>query len=125
MLNSIWDDEELNRDEYEFLPLDNIGTPSFFKVKDWNDIEELSFRNKQGNLFTRGYLKTTKGLLPLSSVRLRRELKPFADSKEKNELSVQRWCEGSDTRSTTYKVTLNIGVAVLKKRPPKTKTPTK
>jgi len=96
--DNIWNDEELDREEYTFLPLDNVGTPTFFRVKDWLHYEELSFRNAQGNLFTRNYLYTTKGLLPISAVRLRRLLKPFADCKEKRELTIQRWCEGSDTR---------------------------
>ena len=119
----IWNDEELDREEYTFLPLDNIGTPTFFRVKDWKNYEELSFRNAQGNLFTRNYLHTTKGLLPISSVRLRRLLKPFADSNEKKELTIQRWCEGSDTRSTVFKVELNVGVVVKKKKPPASKRP--
>lgn len=114
--NDLWTDEELDRDEYEFLPLDNVGTPTFFRVKDWNAYEELSFRNSEGNLFTRHYLKTTKGLLPLSSIRLRRQLKPFANVKEKRELTIQRWCEGSDTRSTIFKVELHEGVTVVKKK---------
>ncbi|GAG61609.1 unnamed protein product, partial [marine sediment metagenome] len=111
MINdNLWNDEELDREEYEFLPLDNIGTPSFFRVNDWQKYEELSFRNQSGNLFTRTYLKTSNGLLPLSSIRLRRQLKVFADNNEKRELSIQRWCEGSDTRSTVYKVELHKGV---------------
>lgn len=113
----VWNDEELDRDEYEFLPLDNIGTPTFFRVKDWNKHEELSFRNQQGNLFSRRYLHTTKGLLPLSSVRLKRQLKKFADSNEKRELCIQRWCEGSDTRSTIFKVELHQGVTSIKDKP--------
>ena len=118
MTNSnLWNDEELDREEYEFLPLDNIGTPTFFCVPDWNKYEELSFRNNSGSLFTRTYLHTSKGLLPLSSVRLRRELKNFADSSEKGELTIQRWCEGSDTRSTIYNVELNKGVVIVKKKP--------
>ncbi|GAG98746.1 unnamed protein product [marine sediment metagenome] len=117
----LWNDEELDREEYEFLPLDNIGTPTFFCVPDWNKYEELSFRNNSGNLFTRTYLHTSKGLLPLSSVRLKRLLKPFATSNEKRELTIQRWCEGSDTRSTVFKVELNIGVVVKKKKPPASK----
>lgn len=116
--NNLWNDEELDREEYEFLPLDNIGTPAFFRVEDWNKYEELSFRNQQGNLFTRTYLHTSNGLLPLSSIRLRRQLKKFADNNEKRELSIQRWCEGSDTRSTVFKVELNIGVVVVKKKVP-------
>jgi len=115
--DSLWADEELDREEYEFLPLDNIGTPTFFCVPKWDKYEELSFRNNSGNLFTRTYLHTNKGLLPLSSVRLKRELKPFADSNEKGELTIQRWCEGSDTRSTIYKVELNKGVVTVKKKP--------
>ncbi|GAG97014.1 unnamed protein product, partial [marine sediment metagenome] len=86
--NNLWNDEELDREEYEFLPLDNIGTPSFFRVNDWQEYEELSFRNQSGNLFTRTYLKTSNGLLPLSSVRLRRQLKVFADNNEKRELTI-------------------------------------
>lgn len=127
MINDkLWNDEELDREEYEFLPLDNIGTPSFFRVQDWGKYEELSFRNSSGNLFTRTYLHTTKGLLPLSSVRLRRELKPFADSNEKRELTIQRWCEGSDTRSTIYKVELIQTVTTVKKKPvPSRKAKTK
>ncbi|GAI81343.1 unnamed protein product, partial [marine sediment metagenome] len=66
--NNLWNDEELDREEFEFLPLDNIGTPTFFRVADWNKYEELSFTNQQGNPFTRNYLHTNKGLLPLSSV---------------------------------------------------------
>ena len=119
--NDLWTDEELDREEYEFLPLDNIGTPCFFRVKDWNHIEELSFRNAEGNLFTRKYLFTTKGLLPLSAIRLRRLLKPFADANENRELAIQRWCEGADTRSTVFKVELNIGVITQKKKAPKAK----
>ncbi|GAG73415.1 unnamed protein product [marine sediment metagenome] len=119
--NELWTDEELDREEYEFLPLDDIGTPCFFRVKDWNHIEELSFRNREGNLFTRNYLLTTKGFLPLSSVRLRRQLKSFATINEKRELTIQRWCEGEDTRSTVYKVELNLGVVVKKKKPPASK----
>ncbi|GAG59342.1 unnamed protein product [marine sediment metagenome] len=121
--NNLWNDEELDREEYEFLPLDNIGTPTFFRVGNWNSYEELSFRNQQGNLFTRTYLHTTAGLLPLSSVRLRRELKKFADANEKGELTIQRWCEGSDTRSTVFKVELHKGVVVKKKKPPVQKRP--
>ena len=113
----VWNDEELDRDEYEFLPLDNIGTPTFFCVTNWKKHEELSFRNQQGNLFTRRYLHTSKGLLPLSSVRLRRQLKIFADNNEKGELTIQRWCEGTDTRSTVFKVELHQGVVVKKKKP--------
>lgn len=120
---NIWNDEELDRDEYEFLQMDDIGTPTFFRVSDWNKIKELSFRNREGNMFTRNYLSTSKGLLPLSSVRLRRQLKPFADTSEERELSIQKWCEGSDTRSTIYKVELNIGVTSAKAKPkPKPRT---
>ena len=119
--NSLWNDEELDREEYEFLPLDNVGTPAFFRVPDWNKYEELSFRNQQGNLFTRTYLHTSNGLLPLSSVRLKRQLKKFADNNEKGELTIQRWCEGSDTRSTVFKVELHKGVVVKKKKPPANK----
>jgi len=115
--DSLWNDEELDREEYEFLSLDDVGTPNFFRVVDWANYEELSFRNKDGNLFARKYLHTNKGLLPLSSVRLKRELKPFADVNEKRELTIQRWCEGSDTRSTVYKVELNVGITVVKKKP--------
>ena len=115
--HNLWNDEELEREEYEFLPLDNIGTPCFFRVKDWNKIEELEFYNAQGNPFKRNYLHTSKGLLPLSSVRLRRQLKPFADSGEKRELTIQRWCEGSDTRSTIFKVELHLGVVSTKSKP--------
>ena len=116
-MHDVWNDEELERDEYEFVPMDNIGTPTFFRVKDWCDIQDLSFRNSSGNLFSRDYLVTTKGLLPLSSIRLRRQLKPFADSGEKRELTIQRWCEGSDTRSTIYKVELHEGVTSVKSKP--------
>ena len=123
--DNIWNDEELEREEYSFLELDNLGTPSFFRVKDWNNIEELTFRNARGQPFTRLYLHTTKGLLPISSIRLRRELKPFADSDEKRELTIQRWCEGSDTRSTVFKVKLNEGVVVKEKKPPANKRPSK
>ena len=120
--NVLWNDEELEREEYEFLYLDDIGSPTFFRVKDWNRIEELSFRNSKGSLFTRNYLFTSKGLLPLSSIRLRRELKPFADSGENRELSIQRWCEGSDSRSTVYKVELVTGVTTKSKKKPVQKT---
>jgi len=119
----LWNDEELDREEYQFLPLDNIGTPTFFRVKDWQKYEELSFRNQSGNLFTRNYLHTSKGLLPLSAVRLRRELKKFADNNEKRELCIQRWCEGSDTRSTVFKVELHTGVVEVKKKVPVPKRP--
>lgn len=122
---SIWDDEELDREEYEFLALDDIGTPTFFRVKNWEHVEELSFRNKEGNLFTRNYLFTTKGLLPLSAIRLRRQLKPFRDSKESRELVIQRWCEGSDSRSTVFKVELHEGVVTKTKKPPAQKRPKK
>jgi len=118
--NDFWDNEALERDEYEFLPLDNIGTPTFFKVKDWYKIDELTFFNAQGNSFIRKYLHTDKGLLPLSSIRLQRALKPFADSFESGKLSIQRWCEGSDTRSTIYKVELvEIKTETSTKKPKK------
>ncbi|GAG63365.1 unnamed protein product [marine sediment metagenome] len=106
-IKSFWNNEELERDEFQFLPLDNIGTPTFFKVKDWENIKELTFLNKQGQEFSRFYLHTSEGLLPVSSKRLMRQLKPFADKKEKRELTIQRWCEGSDTRSTIFKVELH------------------
>jgi len=115
--NEFWNDEELDREEYEFVPLDNFGTPCFFRVKDWGHVEELTFRNAKGIPFTRNYLFTSKGLLPLSSIRLRRELKPYATINEKRELTIQRWCEGEDDRSTVYKVELNVGVAVAQKKP--------
>ncbi len=117
-LVDIWDNEELDREEYEFLPLDNIGSPTFFKVKDWYSIERLTFYNSRGQSFTRNYLNTSKGLLPLSSIRLKRALKPFAIKKEARELTIQRWCEGSDTRSTIYKVELHKGVVEVKKKSP-------
>jgi len=113
-----WDEEALDREEYEFLPLDNIGSPNFFSVKNWHNIKELTFFNARGSPFTRKYLQTSKGLLPLSSVRLRRELKPFADSSEHELLTIQRWCDGSDTRSTTYKVELVEPVIVVEKKAP-------
>ena len=74
----LWDDKTLDREEYSFLPLDNIGTPTIFRVRNWNNYEELTFFNEQGNSFTRFYLHTTEGLLAISSIRLRRLLKPFA-----------------------------------------------
>ncbi|GAG74287.1 unnamed protein product [marine sediment metagenome] len=125
-MHDVWNNEELERDEYEFVPMDKIGTPTYFRVKDWYDIKDLSFRNSDGNLFSRDYLVTTKGLLPLSSIRLRRQLKPFADVGEKKELTIQKWCEGSDDRSTIYKVSLETGVISTKSKPkPKVKSKSK
>jgi len=116
--DSLWADKVLEREEYSFLPLDNIGSPTFFKVKDWDDYEELTFFNEQGNSFTRNYLHTSEGLLAISAVRLRRELKPFAIKKFKGQLTIQRWCEGSDTRSTVFKVEKSKPVTVATKLPP-------
>jgi len=116
--DSLWNDKVLEREEYHFLPLDNIGSPTFFKVKDWDNHEELTFFNEQGNSFTRSYLHTSEGLLAISSVRLRRELKPFAKKNFKGRLTIQRWCEGGDTRSTTFKVEKEQPVTIATKKPP-------
>ncbi|GAH42953.1 unnamed protein product [marine sediment metagenome] len=45
------------------------------------------------------------------------------DANENRELAIQRWCEGSDTRSTVFKVELNIGVITKTKKSPKAKRP--
>lgn len=111
---SIWTDIELDN-EFEFLPLDNIGTPTFFTVKNWDDINEYTFTNEEGNKFTRNYLTTSEGLLAISSKRLRIQLKKFALKKEKRTLTIQRWCEGKDTRSTVFKVELQKVVTSTKK----------
>jgi len=116
--DSLWHDKVLEREEYSFLPLDNIGSPTFFKVKNWDNYEELTFFNEQGNAFTRNYLHTSEGLLAISAVRLRRELKPFANKNFKGRLVIQRWCEGSDTRSTVFKVEKEKPITVATKLAP-------
>jgi hypothetical protein len=116
--DSLWHGKELEREEYSFLPLDNIGSPTFFKVKNWNNYEELTFFNEDGTSFTRNYLHTSEGLLAISSIRLRRELKPFVDKNFKGQLTVQRWCQGSDTRSTVFKVEKSKPVTVATKLAP-------
>ncbi|MBA7681811.1 hypothetical protein ES703_90151 [subsurface metagenome] len=116
--DSLWHDKVLEREEYSFLPLDNIGTPTFFKVKNWENYEELTFFNEQGNAFTRNYLHTSEGLLALSSKRLLRQLKPFAMKHFKGQLTIQRWCEGSDTRSTVFKIEKSKPVTVATKLAP-------
>jgi len=116
--DGLWNDKVLEREEYSFLPLDFEGTPTFFRVQDWDNYEELTFFNEQGNSFTRFYLHTSEGLLAISAVRLRRELKPFAKKNFKGQLTIQRWCEGTDTRSTVFKVEKSKAVTVTTKLVP-------
>ncbi|GAG61620.1 unnamed protein product, partial [marine sediment metagenome] len=65
-------------------------------------IETMTFKNDNGVDFTNDYILTDRGYLRISSMRLKKQLKPFY--KKKGQLAIQRWRDGKDNRSTIYKV---------------------
>jgi len=110
---SYWDNLKIHSEEISFLELDNVGTPVLFKVPDWEKVEHMTFNNSQGKEFSGDYLFTNKGWLRIDSKRLKRQL--LAVKKSKKELSIQRWCEGSDARATIYKVEIVQPLTSVKK----------
>lgn len=112
---NLWENEKLDQPEFDFLDLDFEGTPVIFKVNSW-DVEEYTFNNENGIPFTSKFIWTDKGLLRVDSIRLQKQLKPFAIANEKKELVIQRWREGKDNRSTVYQVELHKGVTSTKRK---------
>ena len=113
---NFWENPRIDEPVFSFLETDEEGTPVFFKVKDWLDVKEYTFKNEKGQEFTSMYLQTSEGLLRVDSKRLLKELQPFAIANEKRKLTIQRWCEGQDKRSTVYKVSLHSGTTSTKKK---------
>jgi hypothetical protein len=78
------------------------GTPEYFFIEDWENVQEKTFTLKDGKERTSEYIKTDRGWLRIDSIRLKRQLAKVAGNKKK--LVLQRWVEGNDSRNTFYKV---------------------
>lgn len=110
---SFWENVDEKQEEFELLDLDFNGTPRTVKISDWENIKEMTFKNADGEPFTRKYILTSRGWLSIDSRRLQKELKKFVG--RKGNLVIQRWCEGKDFRSTIYKVELEPKQTSIKK----------
>ncbi|GAG74218.1 unnamed protein product [marine sediment metagenome] len=106
---SYWENEEFDKPDVQIISKELLnfdGVPLYCTIKpsDWDKIETMTFLNDSGIEFTNEYILTDRGYLRISSMRLRKQLKPFY--KKKGRLVIQRWRDGKDNRSTIYKVQL-------------------
>jgi len=116
---SYWKNKKFSEPEIEFVNVSLDGTPTLLKIPDWENIKSMTYTNEDGIEFTGEYIKTSRGWLRIDSIRLKRALKPFVG--KKGTLTIQKWCEGKDMRSTICKVKLEPVQTSLKKPKPKPK----